>query len=1531
MAVLLSGTTIGGHVAVHANNISTYALTSVPSNVITTSGGTMTGTLAMHEGAYYGTITFGSNAYWRAGISQRDAGNAELRIWAKGGGAGSIYFATNFDGESSATTLPSDGMALKNNNLGIGGWGVNEFPSYKLHVKGTGYSTSDFRAPIFYDSADTGYYLDPNSTSYLYHLVLSGNSYFRPNTWIQFDGNYGVYWPNHYGLHIYPNNDGSYGSLQVKGSKNSWHGIHFDSGSTLMMNSGETGVHRQGVGWQWRWSSGEMYISAGSTGGGTERTVIHSGNIGSQSVSYASSAGSTGSLSSLGSYVWSASTNGRDFYQGIQTSFVSANEGYPEYGSVVRVHTYPNDGGSAELYFPYSNQYGGSSMRYRLGLYSNAGWTGWKTVIDSDNIGSQSVNYAVTSGTSSATTQTNFSSLTVGGLDVATREYVTSQGYLTSLPSHTHTIANVTGLQDALDGKQAAGSYAASSHTHDDRYYTESESDNRFVRKDTTGQYLKPYNEYTSNLPASSVASSIVSQMGGGGLRVDFLNGASFGTWAHAITFSGYNGYNMYQLAGHYKGSGGEGPDLYVRCEPNHSQNSWSSWEKLWHTGNDGSGSGLDADLLDGNHASAFALSSHTHGASSITSGTFGAGHYIFPYQSGITGASAPSYTQGAIEIYTDSNHVPAIGFHRGGHSATTLYEYDGQLYVNAWTTRAQTGLLLSTGNIGSYAAAVSHTHTIANVTGLQAALDGKQASGSYLTGNQTITLSGDVSGSGATSISVTVDSIDGWGFVNTGSNSGTNADTINSNGISYYTGGVTNFSGNSTDGALYSQRYSDSWQHQIAGDYRSGMIAVRGKNNGTWTSWRTIIDSSTIGSQSVNYASGAGNADTTDGLHVHGGRNNEADKIVRTDSNGYIQAGWINTTSGDESTGTPDKFYGSNDNYIRYYTRAYTQMYLGLTYKYTTSRRQHTTDSNYWTGVMGYGTTDWNDMFHWGSGFLDSWSNPGNQPPSGDSHHTGLQVLHYTNGSSAAYGWQMAGAPSYNELWHRHRWGGSFSSWRKLIDSNNIGSQSVNYAVTSGTSGATTQTNFASLTIGGLDVATREYVTSQNYLQSLPAHNHDDRYYTETEVNSLLAGKLNTSGKAADSETVDGIDSSRIIYGDGGFGSTSWSDMNDTAQKSGFFFYYNPTGNPFGDWTHWINSMGNSWNPNYGFQLAHAFHSDRFAVRVVANGGFGSWRTIIDSGNIGSQSVSYASTAGSASSATTATSANRLDNYGVNYGSDWNTWGVYGKLVASSYHDASGANKPPTYTYGSFLSFLNSGADSFQIAIPENQVNGTGKERAMHFRSAWNGTWSSWRQVVDIQNNVCDILADGTSTLIVRQGVGYNQPFSSNIEIHGTVDDWAYGRFRFRVQNEAGTEPVYGAQFRIERFSVNTGWQLLGMVPRNSQNLEWQGDILPGLSDQRVKENVATLTDGVAIVQQINPVEFDWKPVENVSEREGHDIGFIAQQLEEIVPTAVHTRSDGYKTVKYEKVVPILVQAIKEQQSMIELLSARLDALEQK
>jgi hypothetical protein len=85
-----------------------------------------------------------------------------------------------------------------------------------------------------------------------------------------------------------------------------------------------------------------------------------------------------------------------------------------------------------------------------------------------------------------------------------------------------------------------------------------------------------------------------------------------------------------------------------------------------------------------------------------------------------------------------------------------------------------------------------------------------------------------------------------------------------------------------------------------------------------------TAITTSNIGSQSVSNASTAG------GLAVHSSRNNEVNKIVRTDANGYIQAGWINTTSGAFSSSI-NKIYCSDDDYIRYQTPANFISNLGL------------------------------------------------------------------------------------------------------------------------------------------------------------------------------------------------------------------------------------------------------------------------------------------------------------------------------------------------------------------------------------------------------------------------------------------------------------------------------------------------------------------------------------------------------------------------------------------------------------------------
>ena len=209
------------------------------------------------------------------------------------------------------------------------------------------------------------------------------------------------------------------------------------------------------------------------------------------------------------------------------------------------------------------------------------------------------------------------------------------------------------------------------------------------------------------------------------------------------------------------------------------------------------------------------------------------------------------------------------------------------------------------------------------------------------------------------------------------------------------------------------------------------------------------------------NDGSGSGlDADTVDGLEVHTGTNNVANRIVRTDANGYIQAGWINTISGDMTdTDNINRIYCSNDGYIRYKGVADFQQQIGLTYKNSRPRSSDTTDTSYWTGIRGWGTTDLNTVFDWGSGFFDTWGNPGNQP-SGTSHWTGVQSIHYTN-NTARYGWQMAvGAGDPSLTWIRGIWGTTFSSWRKIWNDGNDGSGSgLDADLLDGLNSATTNT----------------------------------------------------------------------------------------------------------------------------------------------------------------------------------------------------------------------------------------------------------------------------------------------------------------------------------------------------------------------------------------------------------------------------------------------------------------------------------------
>ena len=92
--------------------------------------------------------------------------------------------------------------------------------------------------------------------------------------------------------------------------------------------------------------------------------------------------------------------------------------------------------------------------------------------------------------------------------------------------------------------------------------------------------------------------------------------------------------------------------------------------------------------------------------------------------------------------------------------------------------------------------------------------------------------------------------------------------------------------------------------------------------------------------------------------------------------------------------------------------------------------------------------------------------------------------------------------------------------------------------------------------------------------------------------------------------------------------------------------------------------------------------------------------------------------------------------------------------------------------------------------------------------------------------------------------------------------------------------------------------------------------------SDERLKDNITPINDPLSKVISISGNTFDWNEKSN---KNGHDVGLIAQEIESVLPEAVVTRDNGYLAVDYHKVVPLLVEAIKELSGKVELLEQKL------
>ena len=95
--------------------------------------------------------------------------------------------------------------------------------------------------------------------------------------------------------------------------------------------------------------------------------------------------------------------------------------------------------------------------------------------------------------------------------------------------------------------------------------------------------------------------------------------------------------------------------------------------------------------------------------------------------------------------------------------------------------------------------------------------------------------------------------------------------------------------------------------------------------------------------------------------------------------------------------------------------------------------------------------------------------------------------------------------------------------------------------------------------------------------------------------------------------------------------------------------------------------------------------------------------------------------------------------------------------------------------------------------------------------------------------------------------------------------------------------------------------------------------------SDIRLKENIQPIQNALQKVESISGNTYDWKEgYDEIHSHKGNDVGVIAQEIEEILPQIVTNRDNGYKAVQYEKIIPLLIEAIKE-------LSVKIRELENK
>jgi hypothetical protein len=152
-----------------------------------------------------------------------------------------------------------------------------------------------------------------------------------------------------------------------------------------------------------------------------------------------------------------------------------------------------------------------------------------------------------------------------------------------------------------------------------------------------------------------------------------------------------------------------------------------------------------------------------------------------------------------------------------------------------------------------------------------------------------------------------------------------------------------------------------------------------------------------------------------------------------------------------------------------------------------------------------------------------------------------------------------------------------------------------------------------------------------------------------------------------------------------------------------------------------------------------------------------------------------------------------------------------------------------------------------------------------------------------------------------------------------GTVANFTVGTITGSITGNAGT---ITSQANSATIAASTAGTANLIVQRNGSGYAYAVDFIAS-SDMRLKDKVGDIDNALDKICAIDGFLYTWNEESSNEDKETVQVGVSAQQVQEVLPEAVDEGEDGYLGVKYDKLIPLLVESIKELKSEVEELKS--------